>query len=335
MERMHNSTEESLDIQVSSVSLGNRDPEGGNVGALKGLILSTLDKKAYTDTVVINALEAQRITEEHLREKAKFGVSVLASSLNSSEIKGLIASVDYPYLVKFNKQFLNEKIARVKGEGYTGLGLGVALGKEYAYALLQSHTEKDQIESTEKAVQAMEEDVVKVRTCIETMNFEDEIRKIRQLTVKLRGLGKSVIWAVEPNKKIGDGTFQDFITRYENLKNDPKNASLRFGVDLDMGGLPKEEYKNMFGILDALERQKKNNLPLILSLSGKEYTNGTVRTHLPLGNDFDTNKQLGDWFKTRQLKGERIPAIVVESSPSDNVLEDYDNFLKGFKKGFN
>ena len=104
------------------------------------------------------------------------------------------------------------------------------------------------------------------------------------------------------------------MTRYENIKNDPKNASLRFGVDLDMGGLPKEEYKNMFGILDALERQKKNNLPLILSLSGKEYTNGTVRTHLPLGNDFDTNKQLGDWFKTRQLKGEKIPAIIIDKT---------------------
>jgi hypothetical protein len=70
-------------------------------------------------------------------------------------------------------------------------------------------------------------------------------------------------------------------------------------------------------------------------LSGKEYTEDTVRTHLPLGNNFDVNKQIGEWLKVRQFRGERIPAIVVESSPTENVLADYDNFLKSFKGGFN
>ena len=328
-------TEEGLDIQLSSVSLGNPNQEGGNIGAIEGLAQFVKDKGKYTQTVVRNALEAQRITEEHLGERAQFGVSVLASSLNPSDIKGFMSSVDYPYFVKFNRKFLEEKILKVKEEGYKGLGLGVALGKEYAYALLQSHSEEDQTQHTLRAIQESKDNVVKVRTCIETASQEEEMRKIRQLIVKLKEFGKEVIWAIEPNRKIGDGTFVDFMTRYENIKNDPKNVSLRFGIDLDMGGLPKEEYKNMFGILDSLERRGKNNLPLFLSLSGKEYTDNTVRTHLPLGNDFEVNKQIGDWLKVRQLRGERIPAIVVESSPSDNVLVDYDNFLKGFKKGFN
>ena len=335
METVPSSTEEGLDIQLSSVSLGNPNPDGGNIGAISGLVKSVEDKGKYTKIVVENAIEAQRITEEHLGEIAKFGISVLASSLNPSDIKGFMSSVDYPYFVKFNRKFLEEKILKVKEEGYKGLGLGVALGKEYAYALLQSHSEEDQTQHTLRAIQESKDNVVKVRTCIETASQEEEMRKIRQLVVKLKELGKGVIWAIEPNKKIGDGTFVDFMTRYENIKNDPKNASLRFGIDLDMGGLPKEEYKNMFGILDSLERRGKNNLPLFLSLSGKEYTDNTVRTHLPLGNDFEVNKQIGDWLKVRQLRGERIPAIVVESSPSDNVLVDYDNFLKGFKKGFN
>ncbi|MGI6443482.1 MAG: hypothetical protein ACOX06_00500 [Candidatus Dojkabacteria bacterium] len=335
METMPYSEEDKLEIQLSSVSLGNPNQEGGNIGAVAGLVQSALDKEKYTNIVVENALEAQRITQEHLGDKAEFGVSVLASSLNPSGIQGFLASVDYPYLVKFNKQFLNEKMQRVKGEGYRGLGLAVALGKEYAYALLQSHSEEDQMGSTLEAVQAMKDDVVKVRTCIETVSFEEEMKKIRQLTVKLKGLGKNVIWAIEPNKKIGDGTFVDFMTIYDNIKNNPKNASLKFGIDLDMGGLPKEEYKDMFRIMEALERQGKNNLPLFLSLSGKEYTEDTVRTHLPLGNNFDVNKQIGEWLKVRQFRGERIPAIVVESSPTENVLADYDNFLKSFKGGFN
>ncbi len=320
---------ENLDIEISSTTLGNPNEQGGTTGAVTGLLTETLSKEQYTNIIVNNALKAEEITKENIPE-ATFGVSVLASAIKTEKMKELISSVDYPYLVKFNSDFLKEKIEKVKEEGYTGLGLGVALAQEYAYGLLQSHTAEQQKESTQNAVLNSTRDVVKIRTCIETVGLEEEIKKIREVNDKLQNNGKNIVWAIEPNKKVGDGTLVDFMSRYENIKNDPQNRNMNFGIDLDLGGLPQEE--NLFAILEILERNGENSLPLYLSLSGQEYTEGSVRTHLPLGENVDLSKKLGEWINSRQYQGKKIPALVVETSPTQNILTDYEKFLSSLKK---
>lgn len=40
-------------------------------------------------------------------------------------------------------------------------------------------------------------------------------------------------------------------------------------------------------------------------------------------------------MKERQFKGKKLPGIVIETSPTGNVLGDYKKFLDGLKKGFN
>jgi hypothetical protein len=76
-------------------------------------------------------------------------------------------------------------------------------------------------------------------------------------------------------------------------------------------------------------------LPVYISLSGKEYTDGNVRTHLPLGKDIEGNRELGRWLYTMQLRGKKIPGLVVETAPTQqNVLEDYSKFVSSLGKGF-
>lgn len=332
MENIYNPAEE-LDIEISSTSLGNTNEQGGTLGAIKGLAMEAISKKAYTDTVVKNALEAEEITKESI-PGATFGVSALASAIDPSRMKDLISSVDYPYLVKFNKDFLKEKYQRVKEQGYSGLGLGIALGQEYAYALLQYHSEKGQKGSVIDAVESMSDDIVKVRTCIETATLVDEIRKIREVNFRLKNEGRNVTWLLEPNSKMGDGKAQDFLNMFEQVKNDQQNRDLHFGIDLDMGGLPKED-KDLFSLVELFEKYNSEYLPVYLSLSGQEFRENSVRTHLPLGDNEEFSKKLGQWLKERQFKGQKLPGIVIETSPTGNVLGDYKKFLDGLKKGFN
>lgn len=323
-----------LDIEISSTSLGNTNPESGKFGAMAGLAQDIISKNEYSKTVLKNALEAKVITEKII-PSAKFGVSVLASAVDPEYIKSLMSSIDYPYLVKFNTDFLKEKINKVKEEGYLGLGLGFAVAEEYAYGILQSHSDSSQVDRTVNAAMVMDTNTVKIRTCIETVSIEDEIKKIREVNKKLRNNGKRVMWVIEPNKKIGDGTLVDFMNIYENIKNDPKNISLKFGIDLDIGGLEKEDHSEVLSLMEYMERYHACNLPVYLSLSGKVYCNASVRTHLPLGDDSEFNKALGGWFKVRQLRGKKVPGLIVETSPTENVLLDYSKFLEGFKQGFN
>ena len=319
-----------LNIEISSTSLGNTSQEGGKFGAVEGFVQAICSEDLYTKTIAERATEAQDITKE-IFPNANFGISVLASVVNPEKMKGYISSIDYPYLVKLNTDFLKEKVKKGKEEGYTGLGLGIAVAQEYAYGLLQSHSDEEQIDSTLRVANVME-DMVKIRTCIETVSIEDEIRKIREINRILKDGGKSITWVIEPNKKIGDGTFTDFMNIYENIKNDPKNSNLKFGIDLDMGGLPKEEYGNVLNIMDSMDR---DNFPIYLSLSGKDYTEGTVRTHLPLGDDVEFNRKLGEYLVFRGIRGQKIPGLIVETNPTGNVLRDYEKFLKGLKQGFN
>ena len=319
-----------LNVEISSTTLGNTSQEGGKFGAVEGFVQAICSEDLYTKTIAERATEAQDITKE-IFPNANFGISVLASVVNPEKMKGYISSIDYPYLVKLNTDFLKEKVKKGKEEGYTGLGLGIAVAQEYAYGLLQSHSDEEQIDSTLRVANVME-DMVKIRTCIETVSIEDEIRKIREINRILKDGGKSITWVIEPNKKIGDGTFTDFMNIYENIKNDPKNSNLKFGIDLDMGGLPKEEYGHVFNIMDSMH---DDYFPIYLSLSGKDYTDGTVRTHLPLGDDVESNKRLGEWLNVRMIRGQKIPGLVVETNPTGNVEEDYKNFLRGLKQGFN
>lgn len=322
-----------IEIEMSSTSLGNTNPEGGKLGAILGLAEAGISKEIYTETVVRNAEEAQRITQE-IFPNAKFGVSALASAVNPEQMRDLISSVDYPYLVKFNNEFLKQKLDRVKQEGYSGLGLGVALAQEYAYGLLQSHSADSQVDSTKKASEEARGDLVKLRTCIETVSIKSELQKIKTLDSELKGDGGNIIWAIEPNKKIGNGTFANFMEKFDSIRHDPQNANLNFAIDLDMGGLPNES-RDVLYLMDLLERYNKKDLPLYLSLSGKEYTEGSMRTHLPLGEDRDFNRKIGEWYKQRRFRAQEIPTLVVETSPTINVLKDYEEFLKSFKSGFN
>ncbi|HQA99049.1 MAG TPA: hypothetical protein PLG10_02335 [Candidatus Dojkabacteria bacterium] len=319
-----------LNVEISSTTLGNTSQEGGKFGAVEGFVQAICSEDLYTKTIAERATEAQDITKE-IFPNANFGISVLASVVNPEKMKGYISSIDYPYLVKLNTDFLKEKVKKGKEEGYTGLGLGIAVAQEYAYGLLQSHSDEEQIDSTLRVANVME-DMVKIRTCIETVSIEDEIRKIREINRILKDGGKSITWVIEPNKKIGDGTFTDFMNIYENIKNDPKNSNLKFGIDLDMGGLPKEEYGNVLNIMDSMHG---DYFPIYLSLSGKDYTEGTVRTHLPLGDDVEFNRKLGEYLVFRGIRGQKIPGLIVETNPTGNVLRDYEKFLKGLKQGFN
>ncbi len=319
-----------LNIEISSTTLGNTRESGGKLGAVDGLGQALFSTDKYTDTILSNTLKVKEITEELIPE-ANFGISVLSSVVNPEMMKGYISSIDYPYLVKCNMAFLEKIVHKGKEEGYTGLGLGIAVAQEYAYGLLQSHSDEEQIDSTLKVANVME-DMVKIRTCIETVSIEDEIRKIREVNSILKDGGKSITWVIEPNKKIGDGTFTDFMNIYENIKNDYQNRDLRFGIDLDMGGLPKEEYDHVFNIMDSMHGV---DFPIYLSLSGKDYTDGTVRTHLPLGDDVEFNRKLGEYLVFRGIRGQKVPGLVVETNPTGNVLRDYEKFLKGLKQGFN
>ena len=319
-----------LNVEISSTTLGNTSQEGGKFGAVEGFVQAICSEDLYTKTIAERATEAQDITKE-IFPNANFGISVLASVVNPEKMKGYISSIDYPYLVKLNTDFLKEKVKKGKEEGYTGLGLGIAVAQEYAYGLLQSHSDEEQIDSTLRVANVME-DMVKIRTCIETVSIEDEIRKIREINRILKDGGKSITWVIEPNKKIGDGTFTDFMNIYTNIKNDPKNSNLKFGIDLDMGGLPKEEYGNVLNIMDSMHG---DYFPIYLSLSGKDYTEGTVRTHLPLGDDVEFNRKLGEYLVFRGIRGQKIPGLIVETNPTGNVLRDYEKFLKGLKQGFN
>ena len=322
-----------LDLQISTTSLGNTNESGGKLGAVEGLAQAICSEDLYTKTIVERAKEAQDITKG-IFPNANFGVSVLASVVNPYILKENNiepSSIDYPYLVKYNMAFLKEKVHKGKEEGHTGLGLAMVVAQEYAYGFLQSHSNEKQIDSTLRVANVMD-DMVKIRTCIETVSIEDEIRKIREINRILKDGGKSITWVIEPNKKIGDGTFTDFMRLYTNIKNDYQNSNLKFGIDLDMGGLPKEEYGHVFNIMDSID---KVNFPIYLSLSGKNYTDGTVSTHLPLGDDVEFNRKLGEYLSLRGIRGQEIPRLVIETNPTGNVVEDYAKFLRGLKEGFN
>ena len=316
---------ENPEIQVSSTTLGN--PNENSALAAGKEIFTSIEK--YTNTVVLNAEELKSFTEKELPE-AKFGVSVLASAVNPEQMKDLITSVDYPYYVKLlNTGFIKEKTTKIKNEGKKGFSLGLGLASELAYAQLQSHTPKDQMNSTIDAALSIDSDPIRIRTCIETVSLEEELRKIKEVNSKLKDKGKSVTWIVEPNKKIGDGTLSNFLNTLDNIKQD--NRDLNWGIDLDLGGLSKED-RDLLNILEILDKDKL--LPLLVSLSGKEYTNGDVISHLPLGYDQEYNKKIGEWFKMRSYRGQKIPGIVIETSPAQKPLTDYQNFIKAFKSGF-
>jgi hypothetical protein len=122
---------------------------------------------------------------------------------------------------------------------------------------------------------------------------------------------------------------QSFLDMYDQISSE--STELNFGIDLDMGGIPNED-PNLLRVLDRLD--KDSILPVFLSLSGKDYREGDVVTHLPLGKDIELNRQLGEWFKLRQMRGQKLPGIVVETSPTqENVLKDYAEFLKSFRQG--
>lgn len=85
---------------------------GGTFNAAVALGEGVISKNAYTETVVRNAEEFRRETES-VFPSAVFGVSVLASSINPEKMKGLIGSVDYPYVINWGLDFLKEKIEKI------------------------------------------------------------------------------------------------------------------------------------------------------------------------------------------------------------------------------
>jgi len=320
--------DESLEIQVSSTKLGYTG-EGENIGGANALAQEIFSKDRYTKTVLHNAEKFKEITEQEMPE-ATFGVSVLASAIKPEQLKGIIRSVDYPYHIRWGKDFVKDKLKKGQKEGQKGFGAAVALGQELAYALLQSPSARDQIQTTLDAARLLDVNPVKIRTCIETVSIEDELNRIKGLNVKLGQEGKNVIWVIEPNKKIGNGILQSYMDMYEQLIHD--NSGLHFGIDLDLGGLPNED-THILELLDRLDRN--NHLPVFLSLSGRESVEGDVRTHLPIGKDSEYNTKLASWFFRRMYRVQRLPSIVVETSPTQpNVLKDYSDFLKSFKQGF-
>ncbi len=313
-----------LDIQVSSTTLGYTG-DGGTINAAKALGEGILSREAYSEIIVRNA-NAFKDETERIFPSANFGVSVLASSVNPEKMKGLISSIDYPYLIKWGLDFLKEKKDKVVKEGHEGLSGMVALAQELGYAMLQSQSDRKQMQDTINTASMTDLDPLKIRTCIETVSMEEEIKKIKGIN---RELDRNVLWVIEPNKKVGDGTYSSFLQTYENILR--AHPDIHFGIDLDLGGLPKES--NLLSVLDSMNQN--NILPLLISLSGKENIEGDVRTHLPLGNNIDENKQLAQYLYRMQLRGQKIPGLVVESSPAlRNSLRDYSQFLDSFKKGF-
>lgn len=319
--------DETLEIQVSSTTLGYTG-EGGKVGGASALVEELFSKERYTETVLENAEKFREVTEQEIPE-ATFGVSVLASAVKPEQLQGIIRSVDYPYHIKWGTNFVKEKWEKGQKEGQKGLGAAVALGQELAYALLQSPSASDQRQTTLDAARLLEVNPVRIRTCMETVSMEEDLNRIKGLNAKLGQEGKNVIWVVEPNRKMGDGTLQSYMDMYEQLIHD--NSGMQFGIDLDLGGLPNED-THILEILDRLDRN--NRLPIFLSVSGRDVSHGDVRTHLPIGKDTTYNTMLASWFFQRMYRGQKLPGIVVETSPTQpNVLKDYADFLKSFKQG--
>ena len=278
----------------------------------------------YTEIILRNADSLKK--NEEIFPSANFGVSVLASSVNPENMKGLISSIDYPYAIKWGLGFIKEKKGKVGKEGYEGFSGLLALGQELGYAMLQSPSDKRQTQDTLDVAKMTNLNPLMIRTCIETVSMDEEIRKINKIN---RDLDRNVIWVIEPNKKVGDGTYSSFLQKYENILR--VNPNISFGIDLDLGGLPQES--NLLSVLDNLNQN--NMLPLLLSLSGKEKIEGDVRTHLPLGKSIEENKQLAEYLYKMQLRGQKIPGLVIETSPAQHSpLKDYSSFLTSFKKGF-
>lgn len=298
------------------------------IGGASALVQELFSKEEYTKTVLKNAERFQAVTKQEM-PGAEFGVSVLVSAVEPDQIKKYIRSVDYPYHIRWGMDFLKEKWEKGSQEGQKGLGAAVALGQELAYALLQSPSARNQRQTTLDAARLLELNPVRIRTCIETVTVEEELRRIKGLNAKLEQEGKNVIWVIEPNKKIGDGTLQSYMDMYEQLVHD--NSGMKFGIDLDLGGLPNEDSH----ILEILERLGRNNhLPVFLSVSGRDLSSGDVRTHLPIGKDTAYNTMLARWFFNRMHRGQNLPGIVVETNPTQpHVLNDYAEFLKSFKQG--
>ena len=201
----------------------------------------------------------------------------------------------------------------------------IALGQELGYAMLQSSSDRKQIQDTINVANMTNLTPLKIRTCIETVSMEEEIKKIKGIN---RELDRNVIWVIEPNKKVGDGTYSSFLEKYDNIFK--AYPDIHFGIDLDLGGLPKES--NLLSVLDSMNQN--SILPLLISLSGKENVQGDVRTHLPLGKNVDENRQLASYLYKMQLRGKKIPGLVIETSPAQqNPLNDYAQFLNSFNAG--
>lgn len=316
-----------LDIEVSSTTLGY-EGEGGNIGTATALSEELLSKSRYTDIVVSNALEFKEKTKEII-PNTQFGVSVLASAINPKRMKGLISSVDYPYSIKWGWDFIKDKIDQNITEDENGFKGKMQLAQDLGYAMLQAGNDRVQEKTTIKASDYIKHDPVKIRTCIQTVSIEDELKKIKEVNSKISNKGKNVIWVIEPNRKIGDGTLESFLNILEQIQRD--NPSLKFGIDLDMGGLVKEQ-QTLLQVLDKLD--SNDILPVYISLSGKEETRDNIRTHLPLniGHQIESNILLGKWLHNIQFRGKKMPGLVIETNPSqDNVLNDYADFLKKLK----
>lgn len=321
--------EKSLEIQASSTTLGFDGDESGKIPAALGLVEGTISREAYTYLVLNNALDFKEKTLEKF-PNADFGVSVLASSVNPHRLKELIRSIDYPYDIKWGLNFINQKKKEVSNMGYTGFAAAVSLGEELGYAMLQAKSAKGQIDSTIKTAQASGLEKIVIRTCSETVSTEEEIKKIREVNEKLVSQSHKVVWAIEPNKKVGDGTLPLFMELYSNISK--RYPDLRFAIDLDLGGLPNEN-DNLLNILEKLDQNQ--NLPLFISLSGREKIEGSVRTHLPLGKNYEENKLLGEWLYIMQRRGKNIPSLLIETSPAQHdVLGDYAQFLSALKNGY-
>lgn len=320
-----------LDIQMSSTSLGY-EKNGGTVEAAAALAEGIISKDRYTELVSNNAQKAESITKEEFPD-ATFGVSALASAVNAEKLKKdiSIGSVDYPYYVNLmSKELFDIKKAEVDRQGRTGISRLMYYAQEYAYAMLQSQTEKDQMNSTVNTAKLIESGTARLRTCIKTLSDEDEIKKMREVNSRLNG-NMNVIWAIEPNRGIGDGTLSTYIDGLMQAQRDPKNNGMRFGIDLDLGGLPKED-RSLMEVLDILDNQ--NLLPVFVSLSGREHVDQSFHTHLPLGNDAEFASKLGEWIKQRISRGQNVPAFVVETKPTEqDVLKDYANFLANLRSG--
>ncbi|HQA87819.1 MAG TPA: hypothetical protein PLW18_01970, partial [Candidatus Dojkabacteria bacterium] len=167
--------EKSLEIQVSSTTLGFDGDESGKIPAALGLVEGTISREAYTYLVLNNALDFKEKTLEKF-PNADFGVSVLASSVNPHRLKELIRSIDYPYDIKWGLNFINQKKKEVSNMGYTGFAAAVSLGEELGYAMLQAKSAKGQIDSTIKTAQASGLEKIVIRTCSETVSTEEEIK---------------------------------------------------------------------------------------------------------------------------------------------------------------